>query len=176
MNKFIVLFCTIFLTSCASTSSVLLSPQTEGAKVAILQLEGPMGDQASDFISKEFAEEGIYLASKSRSISTIAVDTDIGVNTPETMVKFANYGKNLGVDFILVGTVSTVGGPLYSFDHVNITLNLIDVKTGQTRWIGRYGNSMWTSAISQQGDLQRGAKHIVREFIKAGGKSIINNP
>ena len=92
------------------------------------------------------------------------------------MQALSSYGEELGVRYLFTGTVSAEGGPLYSFDHVNMTLRLIDVQSGQTRWIGRYGNSMWTSAISTQGDLQRGSKALVAEFISAGGPALLTAP
>lgn len=103
----------------------------------------------------------------------LAVDTDLSEASPNSVTSLQVYGEQLGVRFLFTGTVEAIGGPLYSFDHVKMTMRLIDVSTGQTRWIGNYGNSLWSSAISTQGDLQRGAKHIVKEFDESGADEIV---
>lgn len=163
-----------FLVSCASTSSVVLNSQTNNSTLAVLPLDGAMGNQASDLIAQELAVNDIETMAQSKIVPLVAVDTDLSASSPDAIKKYADLGERLGVKYVLTGTVSAEGGPLYSFKHVNMTLNLIDVRTGETRWIGRYGNSLWTSAISQQGDLQRGSKAIVREFVASGGKKLIS--
>jgi TolB-like protein len=162
------------LSGCASTSSTMIPATSGPPQVAIVQLEGPLGEQAVDLISQELAMRGIAVVERARTREVVALDTDLSETSPATVDALSSYGEQLGVRYLFTGTVSAEGGPLYSFDHVNMTLRLIDVRTGQTRWIGRYGNAMWTSAISQQGDLQRGAKHIVDEFINAGGARVLN--
>lgn len=166
------------LAGCASTSSMIV-PEATGApvaRVAIVSLDGPMGAQAVDLISQELATKGIAVVEAARTREVVGIDTDLSVASPATVQALSSYGEELKVRYLFTGTVSTVGGPLYSFEHVNITLRLIDVRSGQTRWIGRYGNAMWTSAISTQGDLQRGTKAIVAEFISAGGPALLNAP
>lgn len=163
------------LASCASTSSMIV-PEATGARVAIVSLEGPLGSQAVDLLSQELAARGIAVVEAARAREVIGIDTDLSNATPASVQALSSYGEELGVRYLFTGTVSAVGGPLYSFDHVNMTLRLIDVQSGQTRWIGRYGNSMWTSAISTQGDLQRGAKAIVAEFVSAGGPALLAAP
>ena len=85
----------------------------------------------------------------------------------------SEYGNELGVDYVFVGTTSADQGPLYSYAHVFMTLRLIDVNTGKTRWVGTYGNSLWSSAISTQGDLKRGVRHITKEFISSGASKLL---
>lgn len=165
------------LTTCAgSTSSVLIPAMPATApKVAILPLDGPLGAQAVDLISEELAKSGIQTAERADRVATIAVDTDLSPAEPATVRSYSNYGAQLGVRYLFAGTVSAVHGPLYSYAHVNMTLRLIDARTGQTRWIGKYGDSHWSSAISTQGDLQRGARNMVKEFIKSGGAELLNH-
>ena len=79
------------------------------------------------------------------------------------------YGRLLGVEKIFTGTITTSRGGFSSYPHAFITIRLIDVPTGKVTWIGRYGNTKWSSAISTQGDIQRGARDIVQEFIKEAG-------
>lgn len=176
MNRVLVrlflAFSLLSIAGCASTSSVVI-PASVGAPSVALILEGPLGDQAADLISQELAVNGIGVVERARTRQVIGIDTDLNSASPDAAHSLLNYGQQLGVQYFFSGTVSAESGPLYSFPHVNMTLRLIDVRTGQTRWIGRYGNSMWTDAISQQGDLQRGSKHIVREFIRAGGPAVL---
>lgn len=158
------------LTSCASTSSVKIDSALMGDPViAVLSLEGELGEQAADFITQQLAINGIAPIERSQ-INAVLTEHGFRNNSAFDVSSFAEYGKLLGVKKIFIGTISTVDGPLYSYPHVNMSLKLVDVETGRIVWIGKYGNSMWSSAISTQGDIQRGATHIVKEFIKVYGK------
>lgn len=169
----VVFALTALLAACASTSSTTI-PRIEGPpRAAVLPLSGELGEQASDLLSQEFARNGVAFVETGRLRSVVAVDTDLSAATPAAVASLKSYGDQLGVPFLFSGTVSTDKGPLSSYPHVFITLRLLEVSTGQTRWLGRYGNAMWTSAWSTQGDLERGATDIVQEFIKAGGPAIL---
>jgi TolB-like protein len=161
-------------TACASTSSTVIPVSDQRAsKMAIVPFDGQYGTQAVDLISQEFAKRNIAVVEGSKVKDLLAIDTDFSEGSPDSVTSLQAYGEQLDVRFLFTGTVEAIGGPLYSFDHVKMTMRLIDISTGQTRWIGNYGNSMWSSAISTQGDLQRGAKHIVREFDESGADDII---
>ncbi len=167
-------FCQLVV-ACASTSSVVVGNMSkETPRVAMVKLEGELGSQAVDFLTEEFIRAGIAVVESARTRQVIAIDTDLADGSPSSVQALNRYGEQLGVSFLFVGTVETDRGPLSSYPHVFITLRLIDVKSGQSRWIGRYGNPMWSSAISTQGDLQQGAKRLVKEFSNAGGKAIIH--
>jgi len=159
------------LCGCA-TSSVKLNYST-GSKpvVAVLPLNGLHGEQASDYITEQLAVNGILPVERAQMDTILAQQ---GIRDYKNFDKstLADYGKMLGVKKLFIGTISEISGSLYSFPHVNMTLKLIDVSTGNVLWIGRYGNSLWTSAISTQGDIQRGAKWIVQEFIKVYGRDL----
>lgn len=170
---FVLLSCAIFLAGCASTSSTIIPRMSGPPLAAVLPLTGDLGEQASDLLSQEFARNGVAVVETGRLRSVVAVDTDLSSATPAAVATLKSYGEQLGVSFLFSGTVSTDRGPLSSYPHVFITLRLLEVSNGQTRWVGRYGNSMWTSAWSTQGDLERGANDIVQEFIKAGGPAIL---
>lgn len=164
----------ILLASCASTSSVVIPQQTLGAaKMAIVPFEGEFGAQAVDLISQEFAKRQIAVLEGSKLKDIVGLDTDLSEMSPTYATSLSLYGRELGVDYVFTGTVNAVGGPLYSFDHIKMTMRMIDVSTGQTRWIGNYGNAAWTSAISTQGDLTRGARDLVKEFDESGADDLI---
>lgn len=164
----------LMLGACASTSSTML-PFVEGPpRAAVLPLSGDLGEQAANLLSQEFAKNGVTVIETSRLRTVIAIDTDLSSATPAAVASLKSYGDQLGVPFLFSGTVTTDKGPLSSYPHVFITLRLLDVSTGQTRWIGKYGNPMWTSAWSTQGDLERGASDLVQEFVKVGGPKVLN--
>lgn len=157
------------LSSCASTSSVMVDHQYQSSpKVAILPLNGRYGQQASDLITQHLASNGIAAVERAQ-IDSVLKEHGYRNNKAFNQGSLARHGRLLGVKKVMIGTVTTADGPLYSFPHVNITLKVVDVESGKITWIGRYGNSMWTSAISTQGDLQRGANAIVKEFVKVHG-------
>ncbi len=166
----VLLACAV-LSGCA-TSSVKLN-YSSGSKpvVAVLALDGPHGEQASDYITEQLALNGILPIERTQ-IDAILAEHGYRDNKSFNQSTLADYGQMLGVKKIFMGTISEIRGPLYSFSHVNMTLKLVDVSTGNVLWIGRYGNSLWTSAISTQGDIQRGAKWIVQEFIKVYGRDL----
>lgn len=156
MTRLIAAFMLLALAGCASTSSTLIPLQAGPPRAAVLPLTGALGEQASDFLSEEFAKNGVAVVETSRLRSVVAVDTDIDPSSPAGASSLKKYGDDLGVPFLFSGTVTSDRGPLSSYEHVYITLRLLDVSSGQTRWIGRYGNPMWSSAFSTQGDLKRG--------------------
>lgn len=125
-------------------------------------------------LSQELARNGVALAEGAKLRTVVAVDTDLSSATPAAVASLKTYGDELGVRFLFSGTVTTDRGPLSSYPHVFMTLRLLEVDSGQTRWIGRYGNAMWSSAWSTQGDLERGAQDLVQEFIRAGGPAILS--
>lgn len=161
--------CLIFIGGCASTSSVMVNHErSTTSTIAIMPLEGQYGAQTSDLIAEQLAASGIPTIERAQ-IDVILRENGYRGNANFDQSSIAEYGRLLGVKKIFTGTVTTDRGPLSSFPHANITLKLIDVATGKVTWIGRYGNSYWTSAVTTQGDLQRGARDIVSEFVKVHG-------
>jgi TolB-like protein len=45
-----------------------------------------------------------------------------------------------------------------------MSLRLLDVETGEVLWASKYGNPLWSSAISTQADIQRGAAFLRTAF------------
>ena len=174
VNKLVSLLLLLTLGACASTTSTLIPLHAGPPKAAVLPLSGALGEQAADFLTEEFAKNGVAVVETSRLRTITAIDTDLDPSSPRGASTLKSYGDDLGVRYLFAGTVTSDRGPLSSYEHVYITLRLVDVGSGQTRWIGRYGNPMWSSAFSTQGDLKRGAEDIVREFIKAGGPAVLS--
>lgn len=160
--------------ACAPTRSIVI-PERAGApaRLAIVPLEGDLGPQAMDLIAEEFAARGIAAREGASVISIVGYDANITDGSPASAGPLRKYGEDQGVDFIFAGTAETVSGPLYAFDRVKLTMHLIDVRTGQTRWIGNYGNTVWAAAINTQTDLERGAAHIVKAFDEGGADDLV---
>ena len=133
-----------------------------------MSLTGAGHQQASDLIAEQLALNGIPALERAQ-LNIVLKEHGFRGNEKFDQTSLAEYGSLLGMKKVFAGTITAVSGPLYSFPHVNITLRVVDVATGKVTWIGKYGNSLWTSAISTQGDIQRGAKHIVKEFVKTHG-------
>jgi TolB-like protein len=169
MRTLILITSLLFMVGCASTSSVLVDHDaSKSPTIAIIPLQGEYGQQASDLIAEQLAMNGIPTFERAQ-LDVVLEEHGFKGNEKFDQTSLAEYGRLLGVRKIFTGTITAVRGPLYSFPHVNITLKVVDVETSKVTWIGRYGNSLWTSAISTQGDIQRGAKHIVKEFVKVHG-------
>ena len=144
MKNILIIGMCLILAACASTTSFtpMSGSQGNGPKIALNGFSGFAGQQASDMVAQELEIQGFDVVSTG------------GHST-----------------YLMSGTCSAMGGPLYSFPHVNMTAKVVDTRTGQIVWIGRYGNAMWTSAISTQDDIQRGAHDLIQEFKKTIGKS-----
>lgn len=141
--------------------------------MAIVPFKGDYGAESVRPMAQEFAKRSIAVLEGASVISIIGYDAALTDGTPQTVSLLQKYGQALHVDFVFMGTVEAIGGPVYPFDHVKMTMQLIDVRTGQTRWIGKYGESVWTSAISTQGDISRGAKQIVEAFDDSGADDLV---
>jgi len=164
----LLIVCCCFICGCATSSvKINYSPGSKSV-VAVLPLDGEYGGQASDYISEQLALNGIQIIERAQ-VDTILREHGYRENKNFDQSTLSDFGKMYGVKKVFTGTISEIWSPMYGFPHVNITLKLVDVATGKVLWIGRYGNSLWTSAISTQGDIQRGAKFIVQEFIKVYG-------
>ena len=160
------------LGGCASTTSYTPGSQGKqlGPRIAVFPFRGPAGDQVSDLFAQQLLEGGYNI------IDTPKVNQAIlwtGFDPQQASINArSRVLASLGADYLFDGTISEIGGPLYSYAHVNITARLIDVHSGRILWIGKYGNPLWSSAISTQGDIQRGAIHLTQEFNKTYGPTM----
>lgn len=160
----LLLFFMAFITSCASTTSVSPSAgATSGPLLAVMPLDGELGTQASDMITHKLLESGFRMVERSQ-IDQVLKELGYAGNRRFADFSLPKIGRQLGVQKLFVGSVTTSGGPLYSFEHVNINLRLVSVGSGEILWAAKYGNPMWTNAMSTQGDIQRGARDLVNEF------------
>ena len=162
------------VSACAPTRSIVLTERPDTpAKLAIVPLKGGLGPEAMELITEQLAARGIPAREGPPVIRLIGYEANITNGSPASAGLLRKYGGDLGVDFILAGSAETVGGPLYAFDRVKMSLRLIDVRTGETRWIGSYGDTVWAAALNTQTDLARAAEHIVQAFDDGGADDLI---
>ena len=160
--------------ACAQTRSITLPERPDApARLAILPLKGDLGPDAMDEIAEQLAARGIPAREGPPVIRLIGYEANITDGSPTSVVLLREYGRELDVDFILAGSAETVGGPLYTFDRVKMSLRLIDVETGETRWIATYGDTVWAAALNTQTDLARAAEHIVQAFDDGGADDLV---
>jgi TolB-like protein len=173
MKSFIFYVVSIILvTSCTSTVSFIPSEaNTSMPLLAVMPLEGEYGTQAADMITQELIVYGYRVLERSQ-IDPVLQELGYSGDRRFDPSSLPKIGKQLGVRRLFVGSITTIGGPLYSYPHANISLRLVEVATGKILWTARYGNPMWSSAISTQGDIQRGARDLVREFTRTFGSRL----
>ena len=134
-----------------------------------MPLQGEYGTQAADMITQQLLEAGYRVVERSR-IEQILRELGYADDTRFDSSTLPRIGNQLGVQKLFVGSITTMGSPFYSFDHVNISLRLVSVSSGEILWAAKYGNPLWTSALGTQGDIQRGAKDLVSEFMRTYGR------
>ena len=176
MRYALVVGAAVFLLSACSSTYSALTPElvSNETKIAIVPFNGEYGPQTVDLISQEFAKIGISTVQGSRVVQHFtAIDTTLNDGDPETVKARKQYGEDLGVDFVLTGQVEGIEKLPYGFSRIKMTMKLIDINSGQTRWVGDYGNSLWTSATNTQADMSRGARHIVKAFDESGASDLV---
>jgi TolB-like protein len=156
----------LLLTSCATTTvkSSSFRPLATG-KIAVMPLSGDYGEQAADMIGQELLMRGFRLIDHTQIDKAMRQLGYVGDRRfdPDALPA---VGKQLGLKELLVGSITEIGGPLSSYPHVNISLRLVDVETGEVLWSAKYGNPLWSSATSTQGDIQRGAALLGQAFAR----------
>jgi TolB-like protein len=160
--------------ACAPTRSIVIPERPDApARVAIVPLKGDLGPEAMDRVAEQFAARGIPVREGPSILSVIGYEANITDGSPASIGPMRKYAGDLGVDFLLAGKAETVPGPLFAFDRVRMTLQLIDVQTGETRWIGSYGDTVWAAALNTQTDLVRAAEHIALAFDEGGADNLV---
>ena len=160
--------------ACAPTRSVVIPERPDAAaRLAIVPLKGDLGPEAMDLIAGELAARGIPAREGPSVISLVGYEANITDGSPASAGPLREYGGDLGVDFVLAGTAERIVGPLYAFDRAKMTLWLIDVRTGETRWASSYGDTVWAAALNTQMDLARAAEHIIKALDDSGADDLV---
>lgn len=165
----------ILITACSSTRATLIPEMASNEpKIGIVPFSGLYGPQTVDLMSEEFAKRGIATIKGARVVQNYtSIDTDLSDGGADTVKALRQYGQTLDVDFVFAGSVEPSESISLGFRRVRIDMRLIDVESGQTRWFGSYGKSLWTPATSTQADIARGARHIVKAFDRSGADDLV---
>jgi adenylate cyclase len=107
---------------------------SEAPSIAVLPFANMSGDPAQEYFSDGITEDIITGLSKIPRLVVIARNSAFVYKGKP--VKVQDVGRDLGVRFVLEGSVQRAG------DRVRITAQLIDARTGHHLWAERYDREM----------------------------------
>ncbi len=110
------------------------SPPHDKPSIAVLPFENMSGDPEQEYFSDGITEDIITDLSKVSGLFVIARHSSFTYRGKE--VKLEQVGRELGVRFVLEGSVRKVG------DRVRITAQLIDATTENHLWAERYDRNL----------------------------------
>jgi adenylate cyclase len=102
--------------------------------IAVLAFENMSGDPKQEYFSDGLSEEIITALSKTPKL--FVIDRYSSFTYKGKPVKVRQIGKELGVKYVLEGSVRRSG------DRVRITAQLVDAQTGNHLWADRYDREM----------------------------------
>jgi TolB-like protein/Flp pilus assembly protein TadD len=102
--------------------------------IAVLPFENMSGDPAQDYFSDGITEDLITDLSRISGLFVIARNSSFTYKG--TPVKVQQVGRDLGVHYVLEGSVRRVG------DRVRINAQLVDARTGLHLWAERYDRDL----------------------------------
>ncbi len=105
-------------------------PLPDKPSIAVLAFDNLSGDPEQEYFSDGIAEDIITALSKTPKMFVIARNSSFTYKGKP--VKVQQVGRNLGVRYVLEGSVRKVG------NTVRITTQLIDAKTGHHLWAEKY--------------------------------------
>ena len=124
-----------------------LSPQImEKPAIAVLPFVNLGGDPAEDYLSDGITEQIITALAKTPKMAVIARNSSYSYKGKP--VKVQEVGHNLGVGYVLEGSVQKSG------DRIRITAQLIDAATGLHLWAESYKRDL-KDLFSLQDDITR---------------------
>lgn len=74
----------------------------------------------------------------------------------------SEIGQQLGVKFLLVGSIDSEESGVSRYANTKIALRLIDLNKREVTW--EYHTEYWSNPSSKQGDVQRTAGHLAKVF------------
>lgn len=108
--------------------------KSERPSIAVLALKNMNGDSEYDFLGDGITEDLITALSKIRTFKVISRESTFSYK--DTAVDVRQIAKELGVKFILEGSVRKAGS------RVRVTAQLIDASNGHHVWAERYDREM----------------------------------
>lgn len=109
-------------------------PLPDKPSIAVLPFTNMSGDSGQEYIADGIAENIIACLSKISEMFVISRNSSFVYKGKS--VKIQEVGRNLGVHYVLEGSVQKAG------ERVRIIAQLIDAKTGHHLWAERYDRSM----------------------------------
>jgi TolB-like protein/Tfp pilus assembly protein PilF len=109
-------------------------PLPDKPSIAVLPFVNMSGDKEQEFFSDGITEDIITALSKMPKMFVIARNSTFTYKGKS--VKVQEVGKDLGVRYVLEGSVRKIG------DKVRITAQLIDAKTGHHLWAEKYDRNL----------------------------------
>ncbi len=109
-------------------------PQADKPSIAVLPFENMSGDPEQEYFSDGITEDLITDLSKLSGLFVIARSSSFTYK--DRAVKVQDVGKELGVSYVLEGSVRK------SSDRVRITAQLIDTSNGYHLWAERYDRKL----------------------------------
>ena len=109
-------------------------PLPDMPSIAVLPFNNMSGDPGKEYISDGFTEEIITALSKTPKLFVIARNSSFTYKGRSLSIPA--IGKELGVRFVLEGSVRTDG------DRLRVTAQLVDAQTNQHLWAERYDRDL----------------------------------
>jgi len=116
------------------TEAEMAFPLPDKPSIAVLPFANISGDPKEDYLSDGITEQIITALSKTPKMLVIARNSVFTYKGKP--VKIQQVGKELGVQYVLEGSVQKEG------DRLRITAQLIDAKTGNHLWSERYDRDL----------------------------------
>ena len=102
--------------------------------IVVLPFNNMSGDPSQEYVGDGFTEEIITALSKTPKLFVIARNSSFTYKGKS--VSIPTVGKELGVRYVLEGSVRTDG------DKLRVTAQLIDAQTNQHLWAERYDRNL----------------------------------
>lgn len=119
-------------------------PLTEKASIAVLPFDNMSGDAEQEYFSDGISEDIITKISQLKNLAVIARNSSFTYKGTNTKVQ--DIGKDLGVRYVLEGSVRKAG------DRVRITAQLIDAQNGHHLWAQRFDRKL-TDVFAVQDEI-----------------------
>jgi TolB-like protein len=120
------------------TGSSIPVVSSAAPSIAVLPFDNMSGDPEMSYFSDGVSEDIISMLARSPDVSVVARNSSFTYKGKPVDVR--QVGKELGVDYVLEGSVRRVG------DNVRIIAQLVEAETGEHVWAERFdesGNDPW---------------------------------
>jgi TolB-like protein len=129
--------------------------------IAVLPFNNMSGDPEQEYLSDGITEDIITELSRFRSLFVIARNTSFQYRGKDIDVK--RVGKELGVQFVLEGSIRKLG------DRMRVTTQLIDTLSGSHAWADRYDRDLH-DILALQDDVVHTVAATVGGRVEATGR------